>query len=149
VDRVNGVHDELMDRAAHLKGDAAFAKRLSDTAQKIEEIRRKIVATKEGGAVTGEERIREKTTGLYGNILNYDGRPGDYQIARIDSLKRELDDARKEFDDLLAKESPAINKLLKQKRLQPIEPLTRKAWDAANADDSGGSPPPGGRWERD
>jgi hypothetical protein len=139
----------LMDRAAHLKGDAAFAKRLSDNAQKIEEIRRKIVATKEGGAVTGEERIREKTTGLYGNILNYDGRPGDYQIARIDSLKRELDDARKEFNDLLAKDFPAINKSLKQKRLQPIEPVNRKTWDAANSDDSGTSAPPAGRWERD
>ncbi len=67
---------QLLDRAAHLKGDAAFAKRLDDTAQKIEEIRRKIVATKEGGAVTGEERIREKTTALYGNILNYDGPSG-------------------------------------------------------------------------
>jgi hypothetical protein len=149
VDRINGVHDELLDRAAHLKGDAAFAKRLGDTAQKIEEIRRKIVATKEGGAVTGEERIREKTTALYGNILNYDGRPGDYQIARIDSLKRELEDARKEFDDLLTRDFPAINKSLKQKRLQPLEPITRKSWDAANSDDDGGGTPPASRWERD
>jgi photosystem II stability/assembly factor-like uncharacterized protein len=149
VDRINGVHDELLDRAAHLKGDAAFAKRLNDTAQKIEEIRRKIVATKEGGAVTGEERIREKTTALYGNILNYDGRPGDYQIARIDSLKRELEDARTEFDDLLTKDLPAVNKSLKQKRLQPIAPLTRTSWDAANSEGDGGSIPPAGRWERD
>jgi len=149
VDRINGVHDGLMDRAAHLKADAAFTKRRSDTAQKIEEIRRKIVATKEGGAVTGEERIREKTTGLYGNILNYDGRPGDYQIARIDSLKRELDDARKEFDELLVKDFPAINKSLKQKHLQGIEPLSRKSWDAGNSDDRGGNAPAAIRRERD
>ncbi|MDP9337339.1 MAG: sialidase [Acidobacteriota bacterium] len=149
VDRINGVHDELMDRAAHLKGDTAFAKRLSETAQRVEELRRKIVATKEGGAVTGEERIREKTTTLYGNILNYDGRPADYQITRIDSLKRELDDVRKEFDDLLAKELHSVNKSLKQKRLQSVEPLSRNSWDLANTDDNGGSAPPAGRWERD
>jgi hypothetical protein len=151
VDRINGVHDALLARAAALKGDPALAKRLNDTAQQVEELRRKIVATKEGGAVTGEERIREKTTALYGAILNYEGRPGDYQIARIDSLKKELDDVRIEFDSLLAKELSAINKSLKQKRLQSIEPISRKAWDAANSEpDAGAAGAPGASyWERD
>jgi len=54
----------LLARAAVLKGDPALAKRLNDTAQQVADLRRKIVATKEGGAVTGEERIREKTTAL-------------------------------------------------------------------------------------
>jgi hypothetical protein len=150
VDRINGVHDALMARATALKGDPALAKRLNDTAQKVEELRRKIVATKEGGAVTGEERIREKTTALYGAILNYEGRPGDYQIARIDSLNKELDDVRIEFDSLRAKELSAINKSLKQKKLQSIEPISRKAWDAANSEpDAGAVAPPGASyWER-
>jgi hypothetical protein len=151
VDRINGVHDALLARAAVLKGDPALAQRLNDTAQQVEDLRRKIVATKEGGAVTGEERIREKTTGLYGATLNYEGRPGDYQIARIDSLRKELDDVRAEFDSLLAKELPVINKSLKQKRLQPIEPVSRKAWDAANSDTDAGpvATPAASYWERD
>jgi hypothetical protein len=151
VDRINGVHDALLARAAALKGDPALAKRLNDTAQQVEELRRKIVATKEGGAVTGEERIREKTTALYGAILNYEGRPGDYQIARIDSLKKELDDVRIEFDSLLAKELPAINKSLNQKKLQFIEPISRKAWDAANSEPDVGTvaAPSASYWERD
>jgi hypothetical protein len=151
VDRINGVHDALLARAAVLKGDPALAKRLNDTAQQVEDLRRKIVATKEGGAVTGEERIREKTTGLYGAILNYEGRPGDYQFARIESLKKELDDVRAEFDSLLAKELPVINKSLKQKKLQPIEPVSRKAWDAANSDPDAGpvATPAASYWERD
>src|ERR1700682_3879685 len=99
----------------------------------------KIVATKEGGAVTGEERIREKTTALYGTILNYEGRPGDYQIARIDSLKKELDDVRTEFDNLVAKDLPAINKSLKQEKIQLIEPVSRKAWNAANRESDAGA----------
>ena len=151
VDRINGVHDALLVRAAALKGDPNLAKRLNDTAQKLEDLRRKIVATKEGGAVTGEERIREKTTGLYGAILNYEGRPGDYQIARIDSLKKELDDMRSEFDSVVANELSVINKSLKQKRLQPVEPISRKAWDAANNEADAGTvaTPSASHWERD
>src|SRR5438105_3581480 len=137
VDRINGVHNALADRSAKVKNDAAFAKRLQDLSQSVDELRKKIVATKEGGAVTGEERIREKTTGLYGDLLNYEGRPTDYQVARIDSLKKELGDVDAEFDNLAAKELPAVNKSLAQKKLHPIAQLTRKAWDAANSDSSG------------
>jgi photosystem II stability/assembly factor-like uncharacterized protein len=150
VDRLNSVRNALMERAAGAKNDKVLSARLTDTAQKLDDLRRKIVATKEGGAVTGEERIREKTTELYGNILNFEGRPGDYQIARIDSLKKELDDVRTESYALLAKELPAVNKLLKQKRLQPIEPLSRSAWDTANADSGDAKPAAtASRWERD
>ncbi len=98
VERINSVHDSLMARTGKLKAEDALNKRLQNLAQKTEEMRKKIVATKEGGAVTGEERIREKTTQLYGDILNYEGRPTDYQVARIDSLKKELEDVAGEFD---------------------------------------------------
>jgi photosystem II stability/assembly factor-like uncharacterized protein len=134
VDRINGLHEALLDRAAKLKGDAAFSKHLHDLAGNVEELRRKIVATKEGGAVTGEERIREKTTGLYGDLLTYEGRPTDYQVGRIDSLKRELGDVETETDALITKELAPVNKTLAQKKLEAIQPLTRKAWDAANND---------------
>ena len=140
VDRINGVHDALVERGAKLKGDAAFSKRLQELAGKVEAMRKKIVATTEGGAITGEERIREKTTALYGAILNYEGRPGDYQIARIDSLKKELDDVAVEFDAFVSKELPVVNKSLSQKKLEPVQPIDRKAWDAAEKD-SGASAP--------
>jgi photosystem II stability/assembly factor-like uncharacterized protein len=150
VDRIHAAHDQLLQSAAALKKDPALAKRLAALADQLEELRRKIVATKEGGAVTGEVRIRERTTELYGNILNYEGRPGDYQVARIDSLKKELGDVAAEFDSFAAKDLPGIDKSLKQKKLPPIEPLTRKAWDAANEETSGGNAAPAAaRWERD
>ena len=132
VDRINGTHDSLLDRSAKLK-DAAFAKRLQDLADKIEVLRKKIVATKEGGAVTGEERIREKTTQIYGAVLNYEGRPTNEQASRIDSLKKELDDVVTEFDVLLGKELPAINKLLSQKKLDPVQAIDRKMWDTSES----------------
>jgi hypothetical protein len=84
-------------------------------------VRKKIVATTEGGAITGEERLREHTDQLYGAILSYEGKPGGYQIAYIDSLKRELADVTKEFDQLLAQDLPVLNDSLKSKGQQPIE----------------------------
>ena len=56
-----------------------------------------------------------------------------------------------QFDNLIAKDLPAINKSLKQKKLQPIEPLSRKAWDAANSETDNGPvvTPSASRWERD
>ena len=133
VDHISGVRAALTDRAGKLEKDPALAKRLNDLAAQIDVIRKKIVATKEGGAITGEERIREKTASLYGALNIYEGRPGDYQLARIDSLKKELGDVEAEFDALLAKELPAVNKSLTQKKLPPIEPLARKDWDSANS----------------
>jgi hypothetical protein len=140
VDRNTGVQAALVERSAKVKGDAVFSKRLQELVGRVEAMRKKIVATTEGGAITGEERIREKTTGLYGAILNYEGRPGDYQIARIDSLKKELDDVAGEFDVFAIKELPAVNKTLSQKKLEAIQPLDRKAWDAADADSGAGAP---------
>jgi photosystem II stability/assembly factor-like uncharacterized protein len=133
VERINGVHDSLVARSGKLKAEDALNKRLQTLAEKTEEMRKKIVATKEGGAVTGEERIREKTTQLYGDLLNYEGRPTDYQVARIDSLKKELEDVAREFDAFVTKELPAVNKSLSQKKLEPIQPIDRKMWDAADA----------------
>jgi len=138
VDRINGMRGALTDRAGKLNKDSALAKQLQDLSAKVDDIRKKIVATKEGGAITGEERIREKTTELYGALNNYEGRPGEYQVARIDSLKKELGDVETEFDALLAKELAAVNKSLAQKKLPPVQSITRKDWDAAN---SGGDAP--------
>jgi hypothetical protein len=78
-------------------------------------VRKKIVATKEGGAITGEERLREHTDQLYGALLSFEGKPGDYQIAYTDALRRELGDVTKEFDELLTKDLPGLNDSLKSK----------------------------------
>jgi hypothetical protein len=122
---------------------------LQDLAAKADDMRRKIVATKEGGAITGEERLREKTTQLYGALDLYAGRPGDYQVARIDSLKKELGDVESEFDAFAAKELPAVNKSLAKQKLQPITPVTRKDWDAANSGEGTSAGPGAAAMRRD
>jgi len=66
--------------------------------------------------------LREHTDQLYGAILSYEGKPGDYAIAYIDTLKRELADVTKEFEQLLAQDLPPLNESLKAKGQQPITP---------------------------
>ncbi len=140
VDRINSVRDALAARAGKVKESNPLHKQLLTMSESVDAMRRKIVATKEGGAITGEERIREKTSSLYGDLTNYEGRPADYQLARIDSLKKELGDVETEFEGFVTKNLPAVNKSLVKEKLGTVEPLTRKQWEAVSGDgESGGS----------
>jgi photosystem II stability/assembly factor-like uncharacterized protein len=129
TDRINRVRLALDDRAAKLPAGDALATRLREASSQVDALRRKIVATKEGGAITGEERLRENLTELYGNVNNYEGRPTQTQIDRADAISRELGDVIKDFDAWLAKELAGINSALTAKGLDPITPLTRVEWD--------------------
>ena len=143
VERINGVRDELNDRASKLSASDPLRKQLEALASRCEDMRKKIVATTEGGAVTGEERIREHTTQLYGELINYEGRPAEYQIARIDSLKHELDDVAGAFDSFVAKDLRDVNSALQKKKLPPIQPMSRTDWNKSSAQ-SEAAPAPGG-----
>src|SRR5205085_9810864 len=101
-------------------------KAAADFEGKVDVVRKQIVATTEGGAITGEERLREHTDQLYGAILSYEGKPTDYQVARIDSLRRELEDAAQDFEKLLTNELPKLNETLKAKGQPAIAPPPAK-----------------------
>ena len=82
VDRINGARTALEQRAASLPASDPLAERLRAASAQVDEMRRKIVATKEGGMITGEERLRENLSDLYGNVVGYEGRPTQTQIDR-------------------------------------------------------------------
>ncbi|MBK9658049.1 MAG: sialidase [Rhodanobacteraceae bacterium] len=101
-----------------LPKDDALAKDLATFVADAETIRKDIVATKEGGAITGEERLREHTDTLYSAVLGYEGLPAATLITRIGVLEAELDAVTAKFDALSAKALPALNGEL-QKRKMP------------------------------
>ena len=99
VARINAVRSAAYAEAAGLPVQDASRRQLTALSDQANAIRKKIVATTEGGAITGEERLREHTDELYGAIMSWEGRPTDYQLAYIDTLTRELGDVQKAFTD--------------------------------------------------
>src|SRR6478735_4488511 len=136
MNRIIALRKALADSGAAVPEGDPLRKQLSDFDGKVDAVRKKIVATTEGGAITGEERLREHTDQLYGAILSYEGKPAVYQIAYIDTLKRELDEVTKQFDQLLAQDLPVLNDSLKSKGQQPLSPPPAKV--GANGSPGGG-----------
>src|SRR5437667_251548 len=130
VERMNGVRLALDDRAAKLGAGDSLAARLRAASAAVDELRKKIVATKEGGMITGEERLRENLADLYGNVIFYDGPPSQTQVERTDVIARELADVVRDFDAWSAKELGGLNTALGTKQLEPIRVPTREQWEA-------------------
>jgi hypothetical protein len=131
VERMNGVRSDLADRASRLPAGDPLAQRLRDASSAADVMRKKIVATKEGGMITGEERLRENLTDLYGAVVFYDGKPSQMQLDRTDAIRRELSDVVASFDAWSAKDLAGLNSELGAKKLQPIVLITRTQWEAA------------------
>jgi hypothetical protein len=130
VERMNGVRSGLADRAAKLPAGDPLAQRLRDASAAADVMRKKIVATKEGGMITGEERLRENLADLYGAVVFYDGRPSQMQLDRTAAIGRELSDVVAAFDAWSAKDLAALNTELGTKNLQPIVLINRQDWEA-------------------
>ena len=120
VERVESAQNAAEARQKQVGRGDALSARLHGLLEKIADVRKQIVATKEGGAITGEERIREHADLLYGALNTWEGRPGRYQVERIGALKRELDDARREFDGLVEHTVRPVNDELRSRNLAPI-----------------------------
>ena len=123
VDRMNDIRLALDDRAGRLNVGDTLTKRLVKASSEVDDMRKKIVATKEGGMITGEERLRENLTDLYGNVVFFDGRPSRTEFARTTAIGREMTDISKTFDSWIARELGGINSALAARQLQPIPVL--------------------------
>jgi hypothetical protein len=120
VAQINGVRSQ----AGQIAQDAAAPADVKATASaltaKADALRKEIVATTEGGAITGEERLREHVDEIYGAINSIEDRPTAYQIARIDALDRELKDVEGQWAALQAGDVAAFNARLKAANLPPL-----------------------------
>jgi photosystem II stability/assembly factor-like uncharacterized protein len=126
VERINGIRLALDQKSSQLLNDDPLRKRLQIASLQVEELRNKIVATKEGGMITGEERLREHLGELYGNVVSYEGRPSQTQLERTGALERELAELVKEFDSWTKKELADLNSALEKNKLEPLKLLTRE-----------------------
>jgi len=112
LERIQALRASVAAASGNAAVDAATKAKLAAFDAKLDDVRKRIVATKEGGAITGEERLREHTDQLYGAIMSYEGAPGTYQVERIGVLEAELADIEKSFETVSAAELPGINQAL-------------------------------------
>jgi hypothetical protein len=93
-------------------------------------MRKTLVATREGAGISGEEQLRERLGGIYGDVSGYDGPPTESQLGRLASLRSELEEATATFTAYVDEHLDPVNAALKKKDLDPLERLTREAWEA-------------------
>jgi photosystem II stability/assembly factor-like uncharacterized protein len=135
-EQIAGLREQLAEANKDRPAKDAVRTRLSALDGKLDGLRKQIVATTEGGAITGEERLREHTDQLYGAITSWDGPPSSYQIENTAALRNQLNEITAEFTRVTAAELPAINKALQSKggRALTVPPPT-----AFNDDDERGA----------
>jgi len=129
ADNITEARNQTRERAAKLDANDPARKQLENLTASLEAIRAKLVATREGGGITGEEKIREKMGALYGAVNGYEGKPSQSQIERISALGKELDAVVAAFDALAKKELAAANAALEGKQLAPIVLMTKADWE--------------------
>ncbi|HLY51710.1 MAG TPA: hypothetical protein VKQ31_01755 [Steroidobacteraceae bacterium] len=118
--RIAGLRAQVAAAARGLPKNDALARRLAGFDQQLDRIRKEIVATTEGGAITGEERLREHTDHLYGAITSWDGPPSAYQLENIAGLRGQLDEVSGELARVTGRELAAINAALKARGAAPL-----------------------------
>ncbi len=120
VDRMNDVRRSIDQRAAALPATDTLRARLRAASDSVDALRKMIVATKEGGMITGEERLRENLTELYSSVVGYEGRPSATQVERTRAIGRELDDVTKAFDRWMGTQMRALNVSLGERKLPMV-----------------------------
>jgi hypothetical protein len=66
--------------------------------------------------------------------MTWEGRPTRYQLARIDVLRRELDDVAHTLADFVAKDLPPVDAELLRQKLAPIKTARVEREDGDSGD---------------
>ncbi len=126
IDAVSDARDQAAARVQKVRSKR-LRRRLDAARNHLEGLRTGLVATKKG-AITGEEKLREKLGELYGAVNRYDGRPTDSQLDRKTILEAQLEKAEERFHALVEDELAALNSSLQRAGLEPVTVLSREEW---------------------
>jgi photosystem II stability/assembly factor-like uncharacterized protein len=120
VERLNGLKELLRQKRQSATVTPAVDEALEAFEAQLESIRKQVVATTEGGAITGEERLREHLDRVYGAILAYDGKPTEDQLARVVALTQELSEVEQHITTLMGAPLNTLNQKLLKAKVSPI-----------------------------
>jgi hypothetical protein len=148
-ERIAGLREQVAEAGKDRPAGDAVRRKLSDFDGKLDGLRKQIVATTEGGAITGEERLREHTDQLYGALISWDGPPSSYQVENTVALRYQLNEISAEFARVTAAELPAINKALQTQGGHALSVPPPTAFEDDDEPGAGGGVRAGGRSDPD
>lgn len=121
VMEINGARGMAAQITARPEAPAAQKAAAQAFSDKADAIRKELVATKEGGAITGEERLREHMDTAYGLVTSTEERPTSYAIARVDALEKELAEVEAEWAALKGSELQKLQTAARANGLEPVD----------------------------
>ena len=119
--QINAVRAQSSALAAKADAPAATREQAKAVAAKADALRLLLVATKEGGAITGEERLREHMDTAYGAVNGTEGRPTPYALAYVDALEKELAEVEASYAALVANDVSKLSASLETHGLKRID----------------------------
>jgi photosystem II stability/assembly factor-like uncharacterized protein len=132
ADTVKSLGDQAQERAAKLPANDGLRRQLENARGSLESFRASLVATSEGGWMSGEEQLREKMAKVYGGVNGYDGRPTQSQIDQMKVFGGQLDKAEARLAALRSGEVAAVNRELEKRKLEPLKAQDRGDWEKAD-----------------
>ncbi|HYL04923.1 MAG TPA: glycosyl hydrolase [Thermoanaerobaculia bacterium] len=148
ADAVVDVREQAKQRAAGLAAGSSLRRQLAQLADRLDALHQLLVATKEGGWLSGEEELREKLAGLYGAVNGYEGRPTRSQLDDVKVLAARLDDLSGRIAAVEKSELAQVNRALAAAKGQPIVVMDRKAWESKQEKGGGSAGGPAARLDR-
>jgi photosystem II stability/assembly factor-like uncharacterized protein len=136
--RVVGLRASIAERMSEAAPSDPLRASLAALDAKADALRKQVVATTEGGAITGEERLREHTDLLYGAIVFHEGKPTAYQMGNLEVLEEESERIGKAFDALVATDVPALNRAATAAGRKPVAAPPKEADEDDDDDAAGG-----------
>jgi photosystem II stability/assembly factor-like uncharacterized protein len=129
VDATVDLRDQARQRASQTGIDPQLKAQVEKFAATLEDFRSSLVASKEGGMITGERKLREKLGELYGGVNGSVERPTQSQLERKDVLAKQLDEAKSKFDSLTTKDLAPMNAALEKATQPPLKVLSPEDWN--------------------
>jgi photosystem II stability/assembly factor-like uncharacterized protein len=86
--------------------DDTEKEKLTKYSERLDSLSKTLAATKEGGFITGEVKLRENIGQLYTSVISFNGKPSDSQLERLVKLEYELEQVKKRADELLRIKNP-------------------------------------------
>ncbi len=106
--------------------DAKLTASLKMYRDSLENIRKEIVPTKHTSIFADEQRLRERISEVYGQVLSSESEPNNFVYKRLEGLKAEVTKLVERNEKINAKQLEPLNKKLTEKGLKPLMKVVKE-----------------------